>query len=423
MKIWIPKNREQLHQHLHDPLFANAYFLMGNTLLSAGAGFFFWIFAARFYAPEDVGLGSALMAAAGLLCMFSLLGFDIGLIRYLPREKDKGGMINSCFTITAIAAMLLSVVFLFGLHIWSPALMILRERAVFGLAFVLFVVAGSLAALQVNVFVAFRQAKYSFMQAVVAAIRIAGLPLLVALGAFGIYAAAGIVSVFAFVIGNLLILRVYSAYRPGFMIRKRAVNDMMHYSFGNYIANIFATLPNFILPLLVVNVLGAEMNAYFYVAWAIAFMLSAIPLAVSRSLLAEGSHSPDMLRRDVIRSLKFIFVLLIPAIVFVFVFGRYVLLLFGAEYAENSFEVLVVLCVASLPYAVNAVYTAVKRVQGGVGAVIWVYGVVAVITIVGGYLLMPGFGVMGPGYAWVVGNGIVAIAVGLKHSRRKAGFL
>jgi hypothetical protein len=44
MKIRIPKNREQLRQHLHDPLFANAYFLMGianayflmgNTLLSA----------------------------------------------------------------------------------------------------------------------------------------------------------------------------------------------------------------------------------------------------------------------------------------------------------------------------------------------------------------------------------------------------
>jgi len=195
-----------------------------------------------------------------------------------------------------------------------------------------------------------------------------GLPLLICVSvAFGVYAAAGFASVLAFVVGNLLILKVYSAYRPGFVIRKRVVGDMLHYSSGNYIANIFATLPNFILPLLVVNVLGAEMNAYFYVAWAIAFMLSAIPLAVSRSLLAEGSHSPDRLRMDVIRSLKFIFVLLVPAIVFVFVFGRYVLMLFGAEYAENSFGVMVVLCVASLPYVVNAVYTAVKRVQGEVG--------------------------------------------------------
>ena len=215
MNIAIPKNRKELEAHLHDPLFANAYFLMGNTLLSAGAGFFFWIFAARFYTPGDVGLGSALISAMGLLCMLSLLGFDIGLIRYLPGEKDKGGMINSCFVMAGLAAALLSVVFLCGLHIWSPALLILREHAVFGAAFVLFTVAGSLSGLQVNVFVAFRQAKYSFVQAVVAAIRILGLPLLVALGAFGIYAAAGIASMLAFVVGNLLILKVYSSYRSG----------------------------------------------------------------------------------------------------------------------------------------------------------------------------------------------------------------
>ena len=146
--------------------------------------------------------------------MFSLLGFDIGLIRYLPHENDKGGMINSCFVMTGLAAALLSVVFLCGLHIWSPALLILRERAVFGAAFVLFVVAGSLAALQVKegcrpLYPCIRRslrsvgyAKYSLVQALVAALRIAGLPLLVALGAFGIYAAAGFASVLAFVIGN-----------------------------------------------------------------------------------------------------------------------------------------------------------------------------------------------------------------------------
>jgi O-antigen/teichoic acid export membrane protein len=129
MNIAIPKNRKELEAHLHDPLFANAYFLMGNTLLSAGAGFFFWIFAARFYPAEDVGLGSALISAMGLLCILSLLGFDIGLIRYLPGEEDKGGMINSCFVMAGLAAALLSVVFLCGLHIWSPALLVLRERA------------------------------------------------------------------------------------------------------------------------------------------------------------------------------------------------------------------------------------------------------------------------------------------------------
>ena len=55
-----------------------------------------------------------------------------------------------------------------------------------------------------------------------------GLPLLICVSvAFGVYAAAGFASVLAFVVGNLLILKVYSAYRPGFVIRKRVVGDMM----------------------------------------------------------------------------------------------------------------------------------------------------------------------------------------------------
>jgi O-antigen/teichoic acid export membrane protein len=113
---------------LHDPLFKNSYYLMGNTILSAGSGLFFWTFAPRFNSPKELGLGSAMLAAMGLLCMLSLLGFDIGLIRYLPGEEDKGGMINSCFVMAGLAAALLSVVFLCGLHIWSPALLVLRER-------------------------------------------------------------------------------------------------------------------------------------------------------------------------------------------------------------------------------------------------------------------------------------------------------
>jgi len=38
MTLWIPKNRKQLKQHLNDPLFKNAYFLMLSSVTSAGSG-------------------------------------------------------------------------------------------------------------------------------------------------------------------------------------------------------------------------------------------------------------------------------------------------------------------------------------------------------------------------------------------------
>ena len=416
--MWIPKNRHDLRKHLNDSLFKNSYYLMANTLFTAGSGFFFWILAARFYTVEEVGLGSAILSASWLLSILSLLGFDIGLIRYLPSEKDKSRMINSCFTITALVSLLLAVVFILGLHIWSPALMILQEYTIFGSGFVLFTIALTLFGLQTNVFVAFRQARYSFIQGFVSMLRIVILPFLVAFGVFGVFLSSGLATAIALLVGNMLILKVLSSYRPIPVVNKRMISEMMHYSFGNSVANIFYFLPVAVLPLLVVDVLGEEINAYFYVAWAISSILLMIPFTTSTSLFAEGSFSPDEFRRNVIKSLKFIFILLIPAIMGIFIFGRYVLLLFGEAYAENAFKVLLILSLASIPHAINVVYVAVKRVENEIKSVIYVYGAVAVLTLIGSCVVIQEMGLIGIGISWIFGNGVVALIAGVKLIQR-----
>jgi O-antigen/teichoic acid export membrane protein len=354
------------------------------------------------------------MSATWLLSILSAFGFDIGLIRYLPEEKDKSRMINSCLTITAVISLILALVFLIGLPIWSPALMILRERAIFGVVFVLFTIAMTLFGLQTNVFVAFREAKYSFIQGSVSMLRIIILPFLLTFGAFGVYLSVGLATTIALLAGNMLILKVFSAYMPVPVVDKKMISEMICYSFGNNVANILYFLPVAVLPLLVVDVLGEEINAYFYVAWAIASILLMIPFATSTSLFAEGSFSSDELGKNVIKSLKFIFVLLILGIMGVFIFGRYVLLLFGEEYAENAFEVLLFLSIASIPHAINVVYVTIKRVKKETMPAIYVYGAIAVLTLIGSYTLIQEMGLMGIGISWIFGNGIVALIVGVK---------
>jgi O-antigen/teichoic acid export membrane protein len=89
MKITIPKNLKQLKQHLNDPLFKNSYFLMATTVIGSILGFIFWMLVARFYTPYDVGLATALISAANLLVAFSLFGFNFGILRFFPNDKDK----------------------------------------------------------------------------------------------------------------------------------------------------------------------------------------------------------------------------------------------------------------------------------------------------------------------------------------------
>ena len=49
------------------------------------------------------------------------------------------------------------------------------------------------------------------------------------------------------------------------------------------------TAPNMVLPIMVLNTLGAEQAAYCYIAYAIATLLFMIPSAISMSLFVEGS--------------------------------------------------------------------------------------------------------------------------------------
>lgn len=73
------------------------------------------------------------------------------------------------------------------------------------------------------------------------------------------------------------------------------------------------------------------------------------------------------------------------------------LLVFGKNYAENSFEVLSVLVLGSVPFAINALYASVMRIKKEVKPVVGVYGGIAFITIAVSYLLMHEMGLVGVG--------------------------
>ncbi len=68
--------------------------------------------------------------------------------------------------------------------------------------------------------------------------------------------------------------------------------------------------------------------------------------------------------------------------------------------------------VASLFVGVNFVYFAIKRVQKDVHGIVVLNGVIGGLLVGFGYLFMTMFGVVGVGYAWVVGNGVGSVCVG-----------
>jgi len=143
----------------------------------------------------------------------------------------------------------------------------------------------------------------------------------------------------------------------------------------------------------------------------IASLLFVIPVSVSRSLFAEDAHFEDELGANVRRSLRLTFLLLIPAIILLFLLGKWLLLLFGGSYAANSLLLLKILGLSSLLVGINMIYFSTLRIRDSVRELVIITGFITIDTLVGSYFIIPATGIAGVGYVWLTAQGIISIYV------------
>jgi O-antigen/teichoic acid export membrane protein len=377
-------------------------------------GFFFWVVVARFYTETEVGFSSAIISAIGLLASLSLLGLDVSLIRFLPQTERPQELINTCFTLGGITGLVTAAIFLAGLNLWSPALSFITQNAIFTSVFIAFTLVWILSQLTDSTFLAKRRAEYTLSKNAIFSLLKIPLPVCFVLffHTFGIVASWAIASGIALAVSLFMFLpRVQSLYKPVPTLNLTRFKHMWRYSGGSYLANSFLEAPLLLLPLMVLNLLGAESNAYFYVAKMMAGALFTIPMAVSYSLFAEGSHFEDKLKENVVRSLKFTALLLVPAVLLFVFAGKWLLLLFGESYSVNTLRLLQILAISSLPLAINHIYSTILRVTNRIRELVIIWGLVTIAVLIASYLIMPLSGIIGIGYAWLGAQSVLAIYI------------
>ena len=403
----------KLQSYYRISLYKNAFYLMISTPIASLLGFFFWILVARFYSPDDVGLAAALISTANLLAVFSNLGFNFSLVKFLPDARNPSSLINSCLAVVFMASLFLATCFLLLLQILSPALLFVRDNVFIFLAFLIISVVWSISPLIDNIFVATRASKFVLARNTI--FNTLKIPLaiyfLVFLGAFGIFTSWGIAMVIANILALIFFVRKsLPGFRPAPALDKLILNDMLHFSLGNYAAQLLYIAPNLILPLMVVNLLGAQMNAYFYVTLMIAELMFIIPSAVSQSLFAEGSHGEKDLREYIRNSFTFIYLLVIPAILAIFLVGDKLLMLFGGEYFKQGADLLRIFAISSLFLGINMIYMTILRLRKKVKEIIAASGFLAVGILGSSYILLMNNGdILSIGYSWLLFHAILSI--------------
>jgi O-antigen/teichoic acid export membrane protein len=383
-------------------LFRNASLLIMSTAIMSVLGFGFWLFVAHLYSPEQVGVASALISISTLLSSLSMFGLDSGLIRFLPGSKNQSRDINTALLTVGGLAALAAVAYLTIAQIFD---LDIADAFLWGggwLLFTLIIVVATLNSLTDAVFIANRKAEYhTIVYAVFGLVKLL-LPIgLVGLGWLGIFAAYAVAALVALVLSFYYMVRV-AGYRVSSPPDWGLIQSARKYSFNNYVGTLLAGIPAQLMPLIIIQRLGAAQAAYFAMSVTMANLLYVAPSSVAQSLLAESAHQPGQRAQHVRRAIKMLALILIPAVFLAIVIAPYLLGIFGPQYARGSTLLFQVLALGTFFVAVSSVCNTVLNVEHRSGGIVLARVALLAATFVLTFALLP-LGLLGIGIAMTGG--------------------
>lgn len=398
-----------LKKNINTPLYKNSFnILLGRTLNIAG-GFFFWIIATKLYAIEDVGIAIALVSSQGLISLFSKLGFETSLIRFMPIE-NKNKVFNTCLIVTTLSSFIFGIVYVLTIDIISPKLIFLKSHGYF-ILFIFFTVINLITDILGQSFIAMKETKRFLIQNVMFVLRIPLLFILLFLGKWGIFCSIG----FAYTLAAIAsMIYLGKNIHLNLKIDSTFLKNSFRFSSKNYISNVLLSLPSLILPILILNILGEEASAIYYIVFNINNVILLFPEAVSLALFVEGSYGEN-LKQNLIKSTIAIYSVLIPSILFVYIYGDSILNFLGSDYLE-ALELLKIFAISSFFVVPYSLFSPIQNIRMKVSSIIKINAVRFLIFVGLCYLFIFKFGIIGVGYSWLFTYVVLSMCIIILYS-------
>ncbi|MDD3621771.1 MAG: oligosaccharide flippase family protein [Methanofollis sp.] len=392
----------------NNSLIQNSFYLILSSGLTSALGLIFWIFAARFFTSNDVGIGSASISIMMFLSILSLFGLNFSVIRFLPKTEEKERMINTFLTLIIFSSIIFTILGIVAIINWVPDFDFLEENPAYIILFVCFTIIWSIKSIYASTFISARLSRFVLWQEVIFGIlKIVFLPILIIWGGFGIFGAWGIGAAISILCSFFLLNKVISDYKPRIRLDIPTIRRSIRFSFWNNAATILGSTPKMLLPTIIVILVSPETAAYFYMAWTITGVLNTTSLQISNSLFAEGIHENEKIRKNIIHAIYLTNAIIIPAVLILLIFSEFILGLFGENYSSNSIPLLRLLALACIPHAMNLMYFSIQRIKGEMKIVTFCYALLATSMIGPSIPLLIGMGIEGVGIAWLASNLLV----------------
>jgi colanic acid/amylovoran biosynthesis protein len=382
---------------------------MASTGTMAAMGFVFWLVVARLYTPGQVGTATVLISASSLIAYLSLVGLNSTLVRFLSSSENKDVQISQAVLIVFVVGAVLSAGYITGLPLYASKIGFIRDNLLYAGSFVVMGAFAGVNLLLDSVFIAERKPQYNaVIDGLIQGLTKLALPMIfLGLGAYGIYASTGVAYVVAAVASILCMRRALgfklSLNAQNFRDRRIAPSSHVRYSFSSYVSSVLNIAPVMVLPVIVLQTLGAAQAGYYYVVFQVANLLNAVSYAVGESVFAEGSFDESRFRELRRRSGWIIFLLQVPAVAIVAATSRWSLELFGSEYSREGHRLLAVFAIGALAVGLNTWASFLLKLTRQMAALIGSNVVYSIVTI-GLALLWAPRGLVWVGGAWLLGN-------------------
>ena len=157
-----------------------------------------------------------------------------------------------------------------------------------------------------------------------------------------------------------------------------------------------------LLTLLVLNEVGPEASAYYFMANTIGYTLYLVISNIGSALVAEGARYPEravsLARQALWNSAR----LVVPLALVGVLLAPLVLGILGPDYATEGTVVLRLLLISAIPQVIVGIAIATARIRRDLRTIMAVYTALAVGSIGGSWLALDTLGIPGVGLACLV---------------------
>ena len=389
--------------------------LVAGKAAQTGAGFAFWIVAARATSDREVGLTTAAVSAVMICTQLAVLGAGSAVIVAVGRGEAPARVLDAAFAIVGVAGTILSIGYLALQSAVAPDTA--SVSVLFWLTFIVAAVTGTLVIVLDQALVALGRGASATSRYV-----LGGTVSLAAAGAVALWAQGArddvllacwtLGSAVACVVGAVQ-LRKLVGYRPRPSLRLARGRSLLALGFPNQLLTLTERTPGLVLPLLLAHMVAPEAAAYWYPAWMMAWAAYSAPMLMGIVQFSESVRDADRLKSTTWASLRLSLAVGGLAAVVLVVFAHPLLSLLGERYAESSAGALRWLAAGLVPYAVLQAYNAVCRARGRYAEAI-VVGMTLGIALCVSALSAADTGATAMALAWLVVLSIGAAAIGLR---------